>query len=389
MVKQICTQGVWDSTVPGIIFNEEGVSNYAVLFEKLVEINPRNAESKKKWQSIVEEAKKRGKNKDYDCIVGVSGGTDSSYLLHLLVKEYHLRPLAVTVDNGWNSRIAVENIKRMTSALNVDLETLVIDYDEMKNVLSSFIKASYPWIDAPTDHAIRSVLFNTANREGIKHIFHGSDFRTEGTQPIEWTHCDAKMIRDVVSSFGTIKLKKFPVISIYREVYLNVVKGVKQYRPFYFLDYRKKDAKVFLTKEYGWEDYGGHHHENAFTKFAISYWLPEKFGIEKRIVTNSALVMSKELKREEALEELSRPAYDPETIQDTIAFVRKKLDMSEEVYEKSWQSPNADYKTYKSYLSLVTAFKGLFRVMSKRFLSYTPMTFLQEDIREQMEANNK
>lgn len=389
MEKQICTKGVWDSTVPGIIFNEEGVSNYAVLFEKLVEINPRNAESKKKWQSIVDEAKKKGKNKDYDCIVGVSGGTDSSYLLHLLVKEYNLRPLAVTVDNGWNSRIAVENIKRMTSALNVDLETLVIDYDEMKNVLSSFIKASYPWIDAPTDHAIRSVLFNTANIEGIKYIFHGSDFRTEGTQPIEWTHCDAKMIRDVVSSFGTMKLKKFPVISFYREVYLNVVKGVKQYRPFYFLDYIKKDAKVFLTKEYGWEDYGGHHHENAFTKFAISYWLPEKFGIEKRIVTNSALVMSKELKREEALEELSRPAFDPETIQDTIAFVRKKLDMSEEVYEKSWQSPNADYKTYKSYLPLVTAFKGLFRVMSKRFLSYTPMTFLQEDIREQMEADKK
>lgn len=389
MSKQVCTKGVWDTTVPGIIFNKEGVSNYAILFERLVKINPRNEGSRAKWKSIVEEAKEKGKNKDYDCIIGLSGGTDSSYLLHLLVKEYGLRPLAVTVDNGWNSRIAVENIKRMTSALNVDLETFVIDYDEMKNVLSSFIKASYPWIDAPTDHAIRSVLFNTANRENIKYIFHGSDFRTEGTQPIEWTHCDAKMIKDVVSKFGTMKLKRFPVISFTREVYLNVVKGVKQYRPFYFLDYRKKDAKEFLKKEYGWEDYGGHHHENAFTKFAISYWLPEKFGIDKRIVTNSALVMSGELTREEALEELSRPAYDSKTIQETIGFVRKKLDMSEETYNDSWNKPNANYLTYQSYLPFTTFFKGIFRIMSKRFLSYTPMTFLQEDIREQMQSESK
>lgn len=190
---QRCTRGLWDTTVPGIEFDDNGVSNYAKMFDNYIEQYPRGKKGIDVWQKFVKEMKDSGKNNDYDCIIGVSGGTDSSYLLHI-AKQLGLRPLAVTLDNGWASDISVKNIKKITQALNIDLETYVIDYEEIKDILKSYIKAGLPWIDFPTDHAIKSILYRTAKRENIKHILIGHDFRSEGTQPNEWTYGDSRQL---------------------------------------------------------------------------------------------------------------------------------------------------------------------------------------------------
>jgi len=304
---RICTRGIWDTTVPGITFDENGVSNYAKMFDKLCEAYPRGEKGKLYWENVIDKIKETGKGKKYDCIIGVSGGTDSSYLLHIAKKEYGLRPLAVNLDNGWNSEIAVQNIKKVTNALDIDLETYVIDYEEVKSVLRAYMKAGLPWIDGPTDHAIKSVLFSIAEREGIKYVLSGSDFRSEGKQPSEWTYTDAKQMLHVIKKFEGLRLKSFPYQKITGLINSTVLKRIKAYRPFNSIDYQKKIAQDFLIKDYGWEYYGGHHHENVFTKFAISYWMPRKFGIDKRLITLSAQVLSGEISREDALEEMKHP----------------------------------------------------------------------------------
>ena len=191
---KICTRGIWDTTVPGIKFDENGVSNYAKMLDKLIELSPEGEVGNSYWENIVDRMKEKGKGKKYDCVIGVSGGTDSSYLLHIAKKTYGLRPLAVNLDNGWSSEIAVQNIKKVTKSLDIDLETFVIDYEEVKAVLRAYMKAGLPWIDGPTDNAIKSVLFNIADREGIKFVINGSDFRSEGKQPSEWTYTDSKQM---------------------------------------------------------------------------------------------------------------------------------------------------------------------------------------------------
>ena len=205
---KVCSRGVWDESVPGIVFDEQGVSNYAHLFDKLVEAYPRGETGKQEWARLLEMIKAKGKGKRYDCIIGVSGGTDSSYLLHL-AKEQGLRPLAVNLDNGWSSDIAVKNIKKMCTALNIDLETYVIDYEEIKDLLRSYMLAGLPWIDTPTDLAIKAILYKIAAREGIRYVLRGNDFRSEGSQPYEWTYGDGRQLKAINQKFGRVKLKTF------------------------------------------------------------------------------------------------------------------------------------------------------------------------------------
>ena len=332
--------------------------------------------------------KEKGKNKNYDCIVGVSGGTDSTYLLHLLVKEYNLRPLAITVDNGWSSDISVGNIKLITDKLGVDLETYVIDYEEIKDILKSFMKAGIPWVDGPTDHAIRAVLHKQAKKEGIKYVFHGSDFRSEGTQPNEWTHSDAKMIRFIQKKFGTRKIKSYPYITLAQEIYSGLIRGVKLYRPFYFLPYNKKDAQEFIKKEYNWQYYGGHHHENSFTKFAVADWLPNKFNIDKRIITLSALTMSGEMTREEALAEIKEPPYNLDKMKEDRGFVMKKLGLTNQEFEDIWNGPNKTFKDYPSYYPLTQKISKIVKLVAKYVLPYKPMSMIQDEIRKSENKKN-
>jgi N-acetyl sugar amidotransferase len=379
-MKQRCVNGIWDESVPGIKFDDNGVSNYAKMFQRFTELYPRGEKGLADWDEWVKKIKEEGLGKKYDCIVGVSGGTDSCYLL-FLAKKFGLRPLAVNLDNGFSSKIAVENIKKVTNALKIDLETFVIDYEEVKIVLRAYIKASLPWIDGPTDLAIKAALYQVAQREKVRYIFNGSDFRSEGKQPTEWTYTDARQLLFVLKKFENKKIKSFPFYTILQFIRFGYLKKIKMLRPYYYLDYEKRKAQEFLKSEYGWEYYGGHHHENVFTRFAIAYWLPAKFGIDKRIITLSALVMNGEISREKALSELKKDPYDPEEMQYDKDYVLKKIEMTIEEFEKCFSTPNKFYFDYPSYMHLLKTFNRLSVRGLRKILPFTPSLFIESQSR--------
>lgn len=347
--KRICKRCVLDNSVPHIEFNKKGVCNYCELHDILSEEFPNDERGKVALDKMFQKVKKEGQNKEYDCLVGISGGVDSTYLIHI-AKSYGLRPLAVHVDNGWDSEISVSNIKNSIEKLSVDLYTYVIDWNEMKDILKSFLKASYPWADGPTDIALISALYKIAKENGIKNILVGNNFRTEGRQPIEWTHVDGRIIKHIQSKYGTIKkLKSYPNLLNIDLFKYEVIFGIKMLKPLYYLDYDKNKAREFVTKEFGWKDYGGHHHESIFTRYIIGYWLPEKFGIDKRKITFSAQIRSGLRDRDEALKELNTLPYSKRQIELDREYVIKKLGFSEEEFEKVLKSKNASFRDFPSY----------------------------------------
>ena len=378
---KICSRGIWDTTVPGITFDKNGVSNYAKMFDKLVEISPEGDIGQSHWENVVDQMKEKGRGKKYDCIIGVSGGTDSSYLMYVAKKEYGLRPLAVNLDNGWSSEIAVQNIKKVTEALDIDLETYVIDYEEVKAVLRSYMKACLPWIDGPTDNAIKAVLFKVANRERIKYVINGSDFRSEGKQPSEWTYTDSKQMMFILKKYEKITLKTYPYQSLLDIFNSTLIKKIKDYRPFNHIVYEKKPAQDFLIKEYNWEYYGGHHHENVFTKFAIGYWMPKKFGIDKRIITLSAQVLTGQISREAALEMMKHPPYDVDQMERDKEFVLKKLELSNEEFNIIWNQENKHYWDYPSYMPLFQKYFKLSKSFLRKFFPTPPTIIIEKQIR--------
>lgn len=379
---QICTRGVWDESVPGIVFDKNGVSNYAKLFDRLVESYPRGEIGRIKWETIVKGIKIAGKNNKYDCIIGVSGGTDSSFLLHL-AKEQGLRPLAVNLDNGWNSDIAVKNIRKMTRALNIDLETYVIDYEEIKDLLRSYMKAGLPWIDMPTDLAIKAVLYKIANREKIKFILRGNDFRSEGTQPREWTYGDGKQLNYIHKKFGSVTtLRSFPNYTLSDLLYFSLIKGIKSIYPYYYLDYQKKEAQNYLQSRYNWEYYGGHHFENIFTRFAISYWLFEKYAIDKRKISLSAQVLSGEISREEAINILSSKPYDDSEKKFMLDYILKKLDLTKEKFNTIMSSPLKSFYDYPSNYRMIDGMSYFSKAFFKRIFIHKPQSIFQAEMRK-------
>ena len=377
---KICAKGVWDETIPGISFDEQGVSNFCVLQEKLMADYPRGETGRADWAKLVADIKTAGKGKRYDCVLGVSGGVDSSYLLHL-AKQYGLRPLAVNLDNGFSSDIAVQNIFKVTSALEIDLETYVIDYEEIKDLLRAYMKAGMPWIDSPTDLAIKATMYKVARAEGIQYILRGNDFRSEGKQPKEWTYADSKQLRFIHRNFGTpIVLKTYPMLPLPLLIYSGLLKGIKDIRPYYYLNYTKPDAKRELMDLYDWKDYGGHHHENLFTKFAMAYWLPRKFGIDKRKINLSAQVLSGVLTRDEALAQLSQPFATADELEQTRAYVAKKLALSDDEFQRIWLAPIQETFKYPSNYALIFSLVRKFRPVLKKLYAFTPMSVTANDV---------
>ena len=376
--EPVCKLGVWDSTIPGIEFDDNGVSNYARIQQRLMSDFPRGKKGKESWDNIISKVKKQGARKDYDCIVGVSGGVDSSYLLYLLKEVYGLRPLAVNFDNGWSSDIAVQNIRKVTEKLDIDLVTYVVDYEVIKDLQKSFMRASLPWIDTPTDLAIKSTMYKTAKKYSVKYIFRGNDFRSEGKQPKEWTSSDLKQLKYVHEKFGELdKLSNYPKLSFWQIVSSGFIHGIKDIRPFYFIEYDKASAKKFLKEEFDWEYYGGHHHENLFTKFAMSVWLPKKFGIDKRKVTLSAQVLSGDLKSESALERLKTAPLAEEDENYLISYVKNKLELSDNEYLKIWSRDNKYYYDYPSNISLIKTVNRYLMSLVGLIYPIKPMSFYE------------
>ncbi len=369
---QVCSRCVMDSTVPDIIFDDNGECNYCEQFDAIAADSPMDEYGEEYLEQLIHRIKKQSKGQKYDVVVGVSGGVDSTFLVHYAIK-HGLRVLAVNFDNGWHSEIAVANIRSILEKLNVDLVTYVVDYDEMKDILLSFMKAGMPWIDAPTDMALVATLYNIAVKHSVKTIFVGNSFRTEGKQPISWTYCDAKLIKTIHKKYGTQKLKSFPLLTPWRLAYLGCAKGVKMVRPFNHMHYDKMAAKTMLTEDYSWKDYGGHHHESAFTKFAISTWLPQKFAIDKRKVSYSAQVRSGLLQRDAALQLLAQPCCGVHAMEEEKVYVIKKLGITPDEFEQIWNGPNRSIYDYSSYLPFIKKYFKHVMIGFKYILPFKPM----------------
>jgi len=381
-MRKICTIGIWDDTIPGIKFDKGGISNYARIQQKLMSAFPRGDIGKRDWDEIIKSIKANKKNKKYDCVVGISGGTDSCYLLHILKNDYGLNPLAVNLDNGWNSEIAVANIHKMTQQLDIDLETYVIDYEEIKDLMRTYMIANLPWIDAPTDLAIQAVLYKIANSENIKFIFVGNDFRSEGKQPTEWTYSDFKQLKYLHKCFGKVKLKTYPTKSLFKLGYLGFLKKIKMISVFHYISYNKKNAQKYLIENYGWQYYGEHHHENLFTKFAIGYWMFRKFGIDKRKITYSAQVLSGEITRKEALEKVKTSPYSEQDISKDLSYILNKLQFTKEEFDQVWNSKNKSFTDYPSYYKYFEKFHDYLWPIVSKIVPSKPKIFYEIEERK-------
>lgn len=346
---RICSRCVSDTTMPDVVFDKDGTCNFCHLHDRFEIMHPLGTEGDRRLRALIGEIKGEGKNRPYDCIVGVSGGRDSTYTLYL-AKQFGLRPLAVHFDNGWNSEIAVTNIKNATTRLGVDLHTVVADWEEFKDLQRSFLKASVSDAEGPTDYAIYSVLYTEAAKEGVRYALNGHSFRTEGTVPKSWSYFDGRYIMSVQRRFGTRDITSFPIMSLSRFVYYALVKRIRDVRLMDFIDYRKKDATEIITRELGWQEYGGHHHESYYTNFFQSYYLPKKFNIDKRKVEYSALIRTGQRKREDVLEELKQPyPYNEELID----YVIKKLDFTIGEFQEIMRMPIKTFHDYPTYYPVI------------------------------------
>lgn len=339
-----------DTTDPDIQFGTDGICNHCKKYEqrKAQFILP-DDEKRSALKRIIEDIQKKGKNKQYDCILGVSGGVDSTFAAYK-AKELGLSPLAVHLDNGWNSRLAVTNIEKTLKRLDVDLYTHVINWEEFKDLQKAYFKASVIDIEAITDHAIMAVIYEVAQKQGVKYILSGSNFATEGIMPRSWVWIknDLVNLKDIHRKFGTMKLKTFPKLGFLKLVYLKKIKGFKSLSLLNYLEYNREKAKKLLIEDFDWEDYGGKHFESLFTKFYQAYILPKKFNIDKRKAHLSTYIMSGQISRDEALNELNKPLYDEKELKRDKEYVLKKLGWSESEFKEIMELPikrHDDYKT--------------------------------------------
>jgi N-acetyl sugar amidotransferase len=342
-----------DTTDSRITFDESGMCDHCRNFYKntLPNWHP-NEDGRKALDATVEKIKKDGKGREFDCIMGMSGGVDSSYLAYVAKTQLGLRPLVFHVDAGWNSQEAVGNIEKMIDGLKLDLYTVVIDWEEMRDLQLSFFKASVPHIDIPQDHAFFATMYNFASKHRIKHILTGGNYATECVKnPLEWIYfgTDVVQIKDIHRRFGRRPLVNFPLSNILRhKVYLRYLRGIRVVMPLNYVPYDKKKAMRLLSREFGWQEYPQKHFESRFTRFYEGYWLPKKFGFDTRKVQFSSLILTEQVTRDEALEQLKHPAYDEETIMQDFEYVATKLGITADELQGYMNAPNKTYKDYRS-----------------------------------------
>ena len=346
---RMCTRCVMDTTDPDIVFDENGVCNHCHTYDRMVrEYVVDGEEGLRHLEQTAQKIRKDGQGKKYDCVIGVSGGVDSTYVAYH-VKKLGLRPLAVHLDNGWDSELAVKNIEETLKRLGIDLYTEVLDWEEFKDIQISFLKASTPDSEIPTDHAINALLGNLAQKIGVKYVIIGSNVRTEMHLPRAWSqgHLDWKYIREIQKRFGTQPFRTFPHIGFFT-YYLRMLTQ-KRVEILNCLGYNKKESLRVLQEELGWRYYGGKHYESIYTRFYQGYILPEKFGFDKRRSHLSSLVCSGEVTREQALEELKVPTYAPSMQEEDREYVVKKLGLTDAEFAAIMSAPRKSYWDYPSY----------------------------------------
>jgi N-acetyl sugar amidotransferase len=356
---KICTKLVLDTSDPDISFDENVVCNqYHDFYSVVKPLWNTGAGGRANLEAAVADMKAAGKGHDYDCLMGLSGGADSSYMLHVMVKEFGLRPLVFHVDAGWNSELAVHNINCMIDKLGLDLFTEVINWNEVREFQLAMFKSGLPNIDAPQDIAFIGVLFQYAAKHGIKYILNGGNISTEVVSyPLQYFYyADMAMINDVIKKFCAIPLDTYPFTSTpYRKIYMPYVKGVKMLKPLNMMPYNKEAAMQELADVYGWKPYSQKHFESRFTRFFEGYWLPTRFGYDVRRVQFSSMILTGQMTRDEALSKLKQSPYDEDLIAQDFEYVATKLGISSDELKKYQKMPHKfywDYKNNKTLMSL-------------------------------------
>ncbi len=344
-----------DTTDSNIKFDENGICDHCRGFKKNIIPNWKtNSIGEENLIKEIKKIKKVGRNNQFDSIIGLSGGLDSSYLLHTVVTKFNLRPLVFHVDGGWNTELAVNNIQVLVEKLGLELYTEVINWEEMKDLQLAFIKSGVPHIDVPQDHAFVATLYHFANKYNIKYILNGSNFSTECVRnPLEWLYygTDMRQIKDIYSKFGKNKLDTYKFSSIlFHKLYLKYFRGINVIKPLNSIRYVKREALEVLKNLYGWIPYPQKHFESRFTRFYEGYWLPSRFGFDTRLTQFSSLILTNQMTREEALEQLKLKPYHSMNIEEEFEFIANKLDISIDELKSYHKMPLKSYKDYKNQL---------------------------------------
>lgn len=355
---QICANCIMDTSDSGIVFDERGWCDYCNNYHDNIVPNWHPDErGEREIMAQVEQIKRDGKGRDHDCLIGLSGGVDSSYVTYIAKEKFGLRPLLYHVDAGWNSQQAVNNIEKLVDGLDLDLFTEVVDWPEMRDLQLAFFKANVPHLDTPQDHAFFAGLYNFAAKNDVKYILTGANYSTECVrEPLEWHYhaSDLRQLKDIHRRFGTRPLKKFPLAGIFKfKIWYRFAKGVRVVKPLNSIPFHKEEAMQELVDKFGWQKYAHKHYESRFTRFYESYWLPTKFGYDKRRAHFSSLILTGQLDRDEALAKIAIPAYDPNTIAEDFEYIATKLGITVDDLRAYHEGPKKTFRDYKNDMTLM------------------------------------
>lgn len=344
---RVCSRTVMDNSDPDITFDENGISNWYHEFHRQKALRPDGAERDRLLAETIEKIKAAGRGKAYDCLLGLSGGVDSSYMAWL-AKEWGLRPLVLHFDNGWNDELAVANIETIVKKLGFRLETFVMNWPEFRDLQRAFFKASVLDLDIPTDHMIFGALHKIADQHNIRYILSGNNFATEWLLPPAWyaSKFDLTNLEAIHAKFGELPLKHLPKLGVWQQLYYRRVKAIEDVKILDLVPYSKTAAKQFLIDELGWRDYGGKHYEQVFTRFYQGFILPLRYGIDKRKAHLSNLILNGEITREQALAELQQPTDDPDRQQQDKHYVAKKLGWSDAQFDAILAQPPVPHEAF-------------------------------------------
>lgn len=367
---KVCSRCIYDERVAAISFDEQDVCNYCRQIDGLVrDYGTGSPEGESRLATIIDEIKRAGAGREYDCVIGVSGGTDSSYMVYLS-KQWGLRPLAVHYDNTWNTAIATQNIGKVLTALNVDLYTHVVDNKESDDIFRSFFFAGVAEIEAATDLALAETMYRAASKHGVKYVLEGHSFVTEGITPVGRNYFDGQYIRSIHRMFGNRPMKTYPLMTFWRFIWWSCFARIRKVRPFWYIGYSKEDARAFLEREFGWKYYGGHHLENRMTAFFHGVYAPNKFGSDFRNNTLAALVRNGQMSREKAWAEYNT---SPQVEEELLAYFKKRLGLSDADYERIMKSPPKSWHEFPTYKKRFERLRPLFALLAKQNL--VPMSF--------------
>lgn len=365
---QICANCIMDTSDTSLTFDERGWCEYCCNFERNIKPNWHPGEEGiREVTPLIEKIKAEGRGRDHDCLIGISGGLDSSYVTYVAKEKFGLRPLMFHCDTGWNSDLGVSNIQKIIEGLNLDLVTEVVDWQEMKDLQRAFFKAQVPFVDTPQDLALFSALYNFAAKNGFKYVITGGNNSTECVREcLDWTYfsTDMRQVRDIHARFGSRPLKTFPTCDIFKyRIYYRWLKGIQVTKLLDYVSFTKESAIAELREKFGWQPYPQKHYESRFTRFYESYWTPTKFGYDKRRAYLSSLILTDQMTRDEALERISKPELNDDTMMQDFEYVATKLDWTADEFRSIYQGANKSFRDYKNKYFLITLGARLYNLM--------------------------